>query len=458
MSARVLVVANDHVGSKMAGPGIRSLRFATELARDHDVTLAVPFATDISDERITIVQDDPWDARRMNQRVRRFDVVIAQKLPVSTMRLLAKSEVVAIYDLYAPLAVESLAWASRRPRTVRDDVTQRLNSLTQEITLSYGDAFICASEIQRDFWLGALFSVGRIGPDQYSDEPSLRGLIDVVPFGIEAEPPRHTRHAVKGVVPGIAESDRLLLWGGGIWNWFDPLTVIRSIAAVSRQRDDVRLFFMGLGHPNPAVPEMEMERRAIVLAGELGLTDRVVFFNKGWVPYEERGAYFLEADLGVSAHFDDLETRLAFRTRLLDCIWATLPIVTTGGDALGEMVDHRGLGRAVAAEDVDGWVSALGRLLDDDDERNAIREQSIAVRSEFVWPRVVAPLRRLVASTRAQPGSARARTLVRYAFDRVHNALLQRGPTAAGTAAMRRLTGTTPPLEKRVQPPLPPLP
>jgi glycosyltransferase involved in cell wall biosynthesis len=215
---------------------------------------------------------------------------------------------------------------------------------------------------------------------------------------------------------------------------------------------------MGLGHPNPAVPEMEMERRAIVLAGELGLTDRVVFFNNGWVPYEERGAYFVEADLGVSAHFDDLETRLAFRTRLLDCIWAALPIVTTGGDALGEMVDRRGLGRAVAAEDVDGWVGALGRLLDDDDERNAIRAQSIAVRSEFVWPRVVAPLRRLVTSTRAQPGSARARTLVRYAFDRVHNAVLQRGLTAAGTAAMRRLTRTTPPLEKRVQPPLPPLP
>jgi len=95
---KVLVVANDHVGSRMAGPGIRSLRFATELATEHEVTLVVPFETDLERDDITIVQDDPWDARRMSKRVRAYDVVVAQKLPVSTMRRLARSETVAIYD------------------------------------------------------------------------------------------------------------------------------------------------------------------------------------------------------------------------------------------------------------------------------------------------------------------------------------------------------------------------
>ena len=74
-----------------------------------------------------------------------------------------------------------------------------------------------------------------------------------------------------------------------------------------------------------------MARLAVARAEELGLRDRVVFFNEGWVPYEQRGAYLLEADLGVSAHFDDLESRFAFRTRLLDCFWAGLPVVTTVG-------------------------------------------------------------------------------------------------------------------------------
>ena len=95
------------------------------------------------------------------------------------------------------------------------------------------------------------------------------------------------------------------------------------------RRPQVRLFFMGLRHPNPLVDEMRMATRARGLADQLGLTGTHIFFNEGWVPYEQRGDYLLEADLGVSAHFDDLESRFAFRTRLLDCFWASLPVVTT---------------------------------------------------------------------------------------------------------------------------------
>ena len=180
MSARVLVVANDHVGSRMAGPGIRSLRFATELAADHDVTLVVPFKTDLTIDDVAIVQDDPWDPRRMNDRVQACDVVVAQKLPVATMRRLARSETVAIYDLYAPVTIEALAQSAHRGGG-RPPVTHRLNSMMQELTLGYGDAFVCASDTQRDLWLGALLALGRIDQDAYNADASLRSLVDVVP-------------------------------------------------------------------------------------------------------------------------------------------------------------------------------------------------------------------------------------------------------------------------------------
>ena len=67
-------------------------------------------------------------------------------------------------------------------------------------------------------------------------------------------------------------------------------------------------------------------------------------FNPGWVPYDEREAYLVEADLGVCAHHDHLEARFSFRTRVLDHFWAGLPSVLTGGDAMGELVERRGLG------------------------------------------------------------------------------------------------------------------
>ena len=166
-------------------------------------------------------------------------------------------------------------------------------------------------------------------------------------------------------MPGIGADDKILLWPGGIWNWFDPLTVIRAVHELSRRRDDVRLYFLGVKHPNPEMPDMAMAGEAVALADELGLRDRVVFFNFGWVPYAERGRYLLEADVAVSAHFDDIETRFAFRTRLLDCLWAGLPVVTTRGDTLGELIVAGGAGSAVDVGDVDGWVEALESLLDD---------------------------------------------------------------------------------------------
>jgi glycosyltransferase involved in cell wall biosynthesis len=93
--------------------------------------------------------------------------------------------------------------------------------------------------------------------------------------------------------------------------------------------------------------------------------------SSGWVSYEDRQRYLLEADIGVSAHYDSVETRYAFRTRLLDYFWAGLPTISTRGDVLGDLVAERRLGRATAAEDVDGWAAAIEELLDPTELANA---------------------------------------------------------------------------------------
>ncbi len=410
MRQRVLVVSNDHVGTAMAGPGIRSYRFALELARDGDVTLVAPFETDLVDERIAIVHDNPWDPARMSALVRDYDLVVAQRLPVPTMHALARSRTRVVYDLYAPVTLEQLALDARESRTPIRDSMARLNYLTQEVVLATGNAFVCASEKQRDFWLGALANGGRLDSKLYKQDPSLRSLIDVVPFGIDPEPPR-AGPAMRGVIPGIGSGDRILLWPGGIWNWFDPLTVIHAVGELSSRRADLRLFFLGVRHPSPVVPGMPhaaMAEAAVALADELDLRDRVVFFNFGWVPYAERGRYFLEADLAVSAHFDDIETRFSFRTRLLDCLWAGLPVLTTRGDTLGDMVVAGGAGQAVEFGDVQGWVEALEAMLDDAAALQRAREATGLLRSSFEWSGVVEPLRHLAHRTTALPTTHRA--------------------------------------------------
>jgi hypothetical protein len=204
VARRILVVASDHVGSRMAGPGIRCLWFARELARrGHDVTLVVPFETDLREDGFEVLVDNPWHARRMTALATRHDAVVAQRLPVPTMLALAGTRTRTVYDFYSPLATEGVAAFAHRANPSPDSEYE-LNRLTLRVALETGDAFVCASDRQRDLWLGALAALGRIEPLRYRHDPSFRAFVAVVPFGIDPEPPAAARNVLKGVVPGIA--------------------------------------------------------------------------------------------------------------------------------------------------------------------------------------------------------------------------------------------------------------
>jgi len=213
-----------------------------------------------------------------------------------------------------------------------------------------------------------------------------------VPFGLGDQPPAQTSHGIRGVVPGIGMDDKIILWGGGVYNWFDPLTLVRAVAELSVRHPDIRLYFMGLKNPNPGVPEMRISWQLQGLSESLGLTDRFVFFNKGWVNYNERHNVLMDADVGVSTHFEHIETAYSFRTRILDYLWAGLPIVATTGDSFGNILDSEGIGIGVPPEDTAALVEALEKTLYDDElhEQMASRVRSYA--ENFRWSTVLRPL------------------------------------------------------------------
>jgi glycosyltransferase involved in cell wall biosynthesis len=409
---KLLLFTNDLVGGSMAGPGIRYFHFAAELANEFEVTLMIPEPSELPLDGVRVIGAAGSSRRDLAAAIESFDVVVAQALPLPVMRRLTRTSTRVVYDLYVPF-VERLGFLDADVRGGEIDRAEELfaqaSRLVQRFALATGDAFVCASERQRDLWLGMLGALGRIDRDVYRRDPTLRGLIDVVPFGLPAAAPVPGARVLKGVWPGIGEDDRVLLWAGGIWNWLDPLTPIRAMELVAQRRPDVKLLFLGRTRPLD-LGQNEIAAQAVALARALGLLDRVVFFNEGWVPYAERQGYLLEADLGVSAHFDSLETRYAFRTRLLDHFWAGLPTLTSAGDVLAELVAARGLGRVLAVGDVQGWAEAIVALLDDEAERARIARNLEPVRRELAWPRAVEPLARLARAPGA-PIDARTAAL-----------------------------------------------
>jgi GT2 family glycosyltransferase/glycosyltransferase involved in cell wall biosynthesis len=385
---RILVVTGDPLAAKMAGPAIRAVNMAAALSADHEVRLVSTQSCSITDVRFSCTHRD---YEQLRDDVAWADIVVFQGFLLLRAPWLGDTDRVLVVDLYDPMHVEQLEQTRGGTLIGRErNVGATVEVLNDQ--LRRGDFFLCASDIQRHFWLGQLAAVGRLNPQTYDRDPTLRSLIGVAPFGIPDEPPQPDGPAVRGVVPGIEDKDKLIVWGGGIYDWFDPLTLIEAVGRVADDRPDLRLYFMGTAHPSTDVPEMSMATRARQLADTLGLTDRVVFFNDGWVDYARRGAYLLEADLGVSTHSVHLETELSFRTRLLDYLWAGLPIVATEGDTFADMIIDKGLGRVVAEGDVAGLAAALEECLYDETFVAACRENVARVRDQFAWSQTLAPL------------------------------------------------------------------
>jgi len=391
--ASVLVISPEPVGAVMAGPAIRAYELARALAPDCPVTLVAPGPSELwPDDGFRLLEAGMADFEALGTAVERHDVVIAQRLPAQLLRRAMRSSARLVFDLYNPIVVEVLEAAAHESPTVARRA-QRIATLGVLAGLTAADYVICASERQRDLWLGGMAFRGLLDTRRYRDDPSLRSLIDVVPFGVPDAPPESL---ARPRWEGIPTGDRTLVWGGGVWRWLDPLTPIRAMETLRSERDDVHLVFLGTGRPVTAEGASTADS-AVAEADRLGLLDRAVHINPGWVPYRERANGLLAADIGVSAHPDHLETRFAFRTRLMDYFWAGLPTVTTRGDALGELVEQRGLGAAVAAHDVDAFAAACAVLLDDDERHARVAAAARATARELRWSRVVEPLRRYCA-------------------------------------------------------------
>lgn len=389
-SRRVLVVTDDVLSKAMAGPAIRAWHIAGELARDgHEVELAT--TTGICERSSDSFQVEAPASARWAELEQWCDVIVHQGYALTKVPPLRGSAKIMVADAYDPIQLEVLELSKSTPEPERSDAVENaVNVLNDQ--LRRADFVLCASEKQRDLWLGTLTALGRVAPRNYDDDPTLYGLISVAPFGLPAQEPERTHSAIRGVVPGISQDDRLIIWGGGLYNWFDPITLIEAVDILKKQVPTVRLFFMGGRHPNPLTPEMRTSVEAQRLSDRLGLTGLHVFFNEGWVDYEQRHNYLLDADIGASLHLDHIETAFSFRTRILDYIWAGLPIVATSGDAFADMIVRYGMGLVVPPEDPEATADALGRIFGQPEMAESFARAARGLRAEFEWPRALEPL------------------------------------------------------------------
>ncbi|HUR81665.1 MAG TPA: glycosyltransferase [Thermoanaerobaculia bacterium] len=368
--SRVMLVCPEPLGhGQPAGIGIRFTEIARVLVADgHALTVLSPDAGEIAG-----CTSDYINPEALLATSEASDVAVVQG-HVANAFFLQAAPVPTVVDLYDPYIIENLHYYEERGAEVfQHDHFTLMNSLAR------GDFFLCASEAQRMFYLGALLATGRLNPAVFEADPELRTLIDIAPFGV----PNVGRASAR---PGRAEARPTLnILFGGIYDWYDPMLAIEATRLV----DDATLTFTH--HPNPDITPQGKLAEAMEHVRKQGY--RHVRFEP-WAPYEQRAEFFAKFDLALLTFPRSLETDLAMRTRVYDYLWCGLPIVTSSAPGTDEIILKYNAGVVLHEDTPQAFADAIRRA-----PRNGDFQRFI---DEHQWSETLAPLRAFVRAPRIE--------------------------------------------------------
>jgi len=384
----IALVSSEPLRPVMAGIGIRCLETARRLGREGiDVVLVHPGPLDETPDAGPRVETRPFRRGELAATLGDCAAVIAQGQLANDVAIEMPSTALGI-DLYDPWLLENLHYTEALGLD-----PFRNDHRSWVLQLARGDFFLCASEEQRDFYLGFLTALGRVNPERLRLDPDLRRLIDVVPFGVPDELPPH-----RPWLPATAAGEARLLFGG-VYEWYDPWTLLEALDTLL----DLRWRLLFARNPNAASTPQDLLGRVLGWTRDRGAPWRGRVELVDWVPHERRFDLLRDVSLLVSTHGDSLETRLSLRTRFLDAMAGGCPVVTSEGGAVARIVRESGAGWVVPRGDAAALAGVLREAITSPAEAGARAEAARAAVRSMTWSRVLEPLVRFCRAPERDP-------------------------------------------------------
>lgn len=378
----VAITAPDILDSGASGFGLRAVGLGRALAETYSVDILAPGNPGLDTGAAMFLHGEPGQHRA----IRHADfVVTANAVP---RRLLPRVRGNLVFDLYDPNVIEAITIQALHSQVPQASLGGQLWSL--RYALRHGTYGLCANEAQKDLYTGMLLGLDLGGRSLTVTEEALRHKFLVVPNGVDPSPLPDRRRSRQRL--GFSPEDVVLLWGGGVWDWLDPETVVKAVALASASVPSLRLVFLGLRRGGSHNPNATKGEQVWSYARDAGLLGGAVRINEDWVGLDERGAYLAASDAGVMGQGDHLESRYSFRTRFMDCLWAGIPVLVTGSDPLTEEGVTEGWALRCPTGDVGGLAQLLVKFARDGSWRSDLCSAAERGRDLRTWDRVVLPL------------------------------------------------------------------
>ncbi|MGH8104624.1 MAG: glycosyltransferase, partial [bacterium] len=368
-------ICTDPLEARMAGIAIRYTNLAKYLSRDFEVTLWAPKVERAPEPTVRVWQGAGKESGMKAGALDEFDLIIAPPMAILLFLPLLETTARVVFDLTDPIIFENL-------HLFPGDET-RMSAFLElyQLALWSGQHFLAANERQRDLWLTILLASRRVPAEQLTAPSVMENYFSLFPTGVPDEPFEKNR---------MAAGPPVILWSGGAWEWMDPLTPIEAYSKIA-ERVPHTLVYLGMNHPSGYFPLARRAKQAMELArNDTRLGGRVEFYD--WIEYEKRTDYYRRAEVGISCHPDGLEAYYAYRTRLLDYLWAGLPVVCTEGETLGDAAAAAGAALLVRPEDPGDVADKLMEVLLDGSHRAGMAQASWRLGESLKWSRTVADL------------------------------------------------------------------
>lgn len=381
MKEKILIVTEGPppLGSTRAeGGSLRAWGLAKGLSSNgYRVTLAYrsTFSLAIDSDRTAIPNNvclETWDGESIDKLIEEHKVVVLRyamgEAKEFTKRL--SKEHILVSDSYIPISIEVSARKSRD----KDEHTNFL--MLQEICASASrraDYFLYASPAQKNYYLGYLSALNKINPLTY---PDFEKRLLELPYGVDREdiPKKYNK-------PSIPKKPTLL-WYGAFYSWFDMESLVSAIKKIKEEIPDFKLLVAGAKNPynkNPALLyHYEKTVKALqVLGNSVEMID--------WTPYDMRFEVYNRATAIITFNHIGLENNLAWRTRLMDYLLSYKPIITNGGDPLGEDLINRGIAYRANENNI---IDVFKEILNNKTDRKLFDDAI----SRYSWNEITKPL------------------------------------------------------------------
>jgi len=221
----------------------------------------------------------------------------------------------------------------------------------ERLVLRRGDRFSTASYCQMYATLGELGAVGRL--NQYTPT---HPFVDVIP----AAASRIFLEIPNLRPPFLFRGKRFppdafaVLWSGGFNTWTDPQALAGALSLAMER--DKNIYFVATGAAIPGHDEITYQQFVSEME-KSGYADRCLLL--GWIEAKDLPALYRECDLGLNMDALNYETLFGTRTRLVNMMAAGLPILTTLGTELSEIIREYQLGYTVKVGDVQGYADMI---------------------------------------------------------------------------------------------------